>query len=188
MLSYPSLQNGGLPAMRRLMLLRHAKSDWSAPGRPDRERTLSTRGVRAAPLMGRYLAEHDLVPDHAIVSTAERTRQTWHLLGEPVTQPPGVTFDDRIYEAAPADILAAIDDAPKAAMKLLVVGHNPGLQSLALMLAGSGSAKARKALLEKYPTAGLAVIDFDLANWSLAPGSGRLERFITPRAIGGDAD
>jgi phosphohistidine phosphatase len=175
--------------MRRLMLLRHAKSDWSASGRPDRERTLSARGAKAAPLVGRYLAEHDLIPDHAIVSTAQRTRQTWQLLGDKVTQPPGVTFDDRIYEAAPADILAAIADAPKAATKLLVVGHNPGLQSLALLLAGSGSGKARKALLEKYPTGGLAVFDFDLPDWTqLAPGSGRLERFITPRAIGGDAD
>jgi phosphohistidine phosphatase len=175
--------------MRRLMLLRHAKSDWSAPGRPDRERTLSTRGAKAAPLIGHYLADQDLIPDHAIVSTAERTRQTWQLLGERVTQPPSVSFDDRIYEAAPTDILAAIADAPKTAMSLLVVGHNPGLQSLALMLAGTGSGKARKALLEKYPTAGFAVIDFDLPDWkSLAPGSGRLERFITPRAIGGDAD
>jgi phosphohistidine phosphatase len=175
--------------MRRLILLRHAKSDWSESGKPDRARTLSQRGMRAAPLIGRYLAEHDLVPHHAIVSVAERTRQTWQLLGEAVTAPPRVVFDDRIYEAAPADILAAIADAPGSATRLLVVGHNPGLQTLALMLAGSGSGKARKALLEKYPTGGLAVIDFDLPDWSaLSPGSGRLERFITPRAIGGDQD
>ncbi len=175
--------------MRRLILLRHAKSDWSASGRPDRERTLSQRGMKAAPLIGHYLAEHDLIPDHAIVSTAERTRQTWQLLGEAVTEPPSVAFDDRIYEAAPADILAAIADAPRSAERLLVVGHNPGLQSLALMLAGSGSGKARKALLEKYPTGGVAVIDFDLPDWNvLSPGSGRLERFITPRAIGSDDD
>jgi len=139
--------------------------------------------------MGRYLAEHDLVPHHAIVSTSERTRQTWQLLGEAVTERPSVAFDERIYEAAPADILAAIADAPKSASTLLVVGHNPGLQSLALMLAGSGSGKARKALLEKYPTGALAVIDFALPDWrALSPGSGRLERFITPRAIGGDED
>jgi phosphohistidine phosphatase len=175
--------------MRRLMLLRHAKSDWSAPGRPDRERTLSPRGERAAPLMGRYLAEHDLVPQHAIVSIATRTRQTWQLLGKAVADGPSVTFDDRIYEAAPIDILSAIADAPAAAENLLVVGHNPGLQSLALALAGSGASKARRSLAEKFPTAALAVLDFDLPDWkSLTPGSGRLERFITPRAIGGDED
>jgi phosphohistidine phosphatase len=175
--------------MRRLMLLRHAKSDWSAPGRPDRERVLSSRGERAAPLMGRYLAEQGLVPQHAIVSGSQRTRQTWQLLGDTITGASGVTFDDRIYEAAPADILDAIADAPAAAETLLVVGHNPGLQSLAIGLMGSGSGKARRMLTEKFPTAGLAVLDFDLPDWqSLAPGSGRLERFITPRAIGGDED
>ncbi len=131
--------------MRRLMLLRHAKSDWSAPGRPDRERTLSPRGERTAPLMGRYLAEHGLVPQHAIVSVAERTRQTWQLLGKAITDAPSVRFDDRIYEAAPLDILAAIADAPVHSESLLVVGHNPGLQSLALFLADGGSAKARRA-------------------------------------------
>jgi len=175
--------------MRRLMLLRHAKSDWSAPGRPDRERVLSPRGESAAPLLGRYLAEQGLVPQHAIVSVAERTRQTWQRLGKAVTGPPSVTFDDRIYEASPLDILTAIADIPAAVESLLVVGHNPGLQSLALALAGSGSGKARRTLAEKFPTAGLAVIDFDLPDWkSLEPGSGRLERFITPRAIGGDED
>ncbi len=175
--------------MRRLMLLRHAKSDWSAAGRPDRERVLSPRGERTAPLMGRYLAEQDLVPQHAIVSVAERTRQTWQFLGNTVTATPGVTFDERIYEAAPVDILAAIADTPAAAETLLVVGHNPGLQSLALALAGSGSGKARRSLAEKFPTAGLAVIDFDLPDWkSLSPGSGRLERFVTPRSLGGDDD
>lgn len=175
--------------MRRLMLLRHAKSDWSAPGRPDRERVLSPRGKRAAPLMGRYLAEQGLIPQHAIVSVAERTRQTWQLLGKTVTETPSAKFDDRIYEAAPIDILAAIADAPAEAETVLVVGHNPGLQSLALMLAGEGSGKARGALAEKFPTAGLAVLEFDIPGWKqLLPGSGRLERFITPRAIGGDDD
>lgn len=175
--------------MRRLMLLRHAKSDWSAPGRPDRDRVLSARGERAAPLMGRYLAEQGLIPQHAIVSVAERTRQTWQRLGKAVTGTPGVTFDERIYEAAPLDILAAIGDAPAAAQTLLVVGHNPGLQSLALALTGTGSGKARRTLAEKFPTAALAVIDFDLPDWrSMSPGSGHLERFITPREIGGDED
>lgn len=175
--------------MRRLLLLRHAKSDWSRPGQPDHARVLSSRGERAAPLMGRYLAEHGLVPQHAIVSTAERTRQTWQGLGKAVTRQPRVVYDERIYEAAPADLLAAIGDAPADAESLLVVGHNPGMQSLALALTGGGSAQARDALAAKFPTAALAVLDFDAADWtSLMPGSGRLERFVTPRSIGGDED
>lgn len=175
--------------MRRLMLLRHAKSDWSTPGRADRERVLSARGERDAPKVGRYLAEHDLVPQHAIVSAAERTRQTWQHLGRKVTEIPTVTIDERIYEAAPADILAAIAETPADAASVMVVGHNPGLQSVALMLTGSGGGKAWRLLSEKFPTAALAVIDFDAPDWkSLAPRSGHLERFITPRAINGEAD
>lgn len=175
--------------MRRLMLLRHAKSDWSVAGQSDHERGLALRGETAAPLMGRYMASQGLVPDHAIVSTAVRTRETWQLVAEAFPQKPPTTFEQRIYEAAPEAIIAAIKEAPISAKTLLVVGHNPGFHETAHLLVGSGDKKARAKLLAKFPTAALAVIDFDIANWSaIKPGSGRLERFVTPRAIGGEDD
>lgn len=176
-------------AMRRLMLLRHAKSDWSEPGQRDHERDLAPRGRKAAPEIGKYMARHGLLPDCAIVSTARRTRETWKLVGKTLSSDPPAAFDDRIYEASPGDILSVIQDAPHDAANLLVIGHNPGLQALALTLIGSGDVKTRALLAEKFPTAGLAVIDFPLDDWSrLRPGAGRLERFVTPRALMAAAD
>lgn len=170
--------------MRRLMLLRHAKSDWAAPGMYDHERPLAARGRADAPRIGRYMLQHHLRPDHVIVSTAERTRETWSLVAGAWSDAPRTIFDPRIYEASPADILRAIADAPASVRTLLVIGHNPGLQETALLLAGSGRLAERRALAQKFPTAALAVIAFDAPDWAaLSPGSGRLTQLVTPRAI-----
>jgi len=175
--------------MRRLMLLRHAKSDWSVSGQKDHDRTLASRGQMAAPLMGHYMASHALVPDHAIVSTSARTRETWQLAAEAFPKKPPTSYESQIYEAEPDEILAAIADAPPEAKSLLVVGHNPGFQETAALLIGTGDAKARAKIAAKFPTAALAVIDFDVKAWTdVRPGKGRLERFITPRAIGDNGD
>lgn len=175
--------------MRRLMLLRHAKSDWSRPGQSDHDRELAARGRKAAPLMGRYLAEHAMIPDHAIVSTATRTRETWRLVADMLPRQPSVDFEDRIYEASPRDILAAIAEAPASARSLLVVGHNPGFHDTANLLVESGDKRLRKSLSEKFPTGALAVIDLDIDDWTaVQPGSGRLESFVTPRVIDGGSD
>jgi phosphohistidine phosphatase len=171
-------------AMRRLMLLRHAKSDWSEPGQRDHERDLAPRGREAAPRMGKFMARHGLLPDRAIVSTARRTRETWKLVGKALSDDTPASFDDRIYEASPDAILAVIQDSPRNAASLLVVGHNPGLHALAMTLIGSGDVETRGLLAEKFPTTGLAVIDFPLDDWrKLHPGAGRLERFVTPRGL-----
>jgi phosphohistidine phosphatase len=175
--------------MRRLMLLRHAKSDWSRPGQSDHERNLAERGRKAAPLMGRYMVEHELIPDHAIVSTATRTRETWRLVANSFQRRPPADFEDCIYEASPRDILRAIADAPPSARSLLVVGHNPGFHDTANLLVESGDNRIRKALSEKFPTGALAVIDLDIEDWAaIRPGRGRLESFITPRSIDAGSD
>lgn len=175
--------------MRRLMLLRHAKSDWSSAGQRDHERELAPRGRKAAPLMGRYMAEHDMIPDHAIVSTAARTRETWRLVAQMLPRKPSTDFEDRIYEASPHDILSAIARAPASAQSLIVVGHNPGFHDTANLLVDSGDKRMRSTLSEKFPTAALAVIDLDIDGWAaIRPGAGRLERFVTPRAIGDASD
>lgn len=170
--------------MRRLMLLRHAKSDWSQPGQPDHARELAPRGLKDAPMVGRYMADHALIPDHAIVSTATRTRETWRLVADAFARKSPVTFKDSIYEASPRSILAAIAEAPASARSVLVIGHNPGFQETANLLVGSGDQRGRDKLREKFPTAALAVIDFAGDDWSaVQPGAGRLESFVTPRAI-----
>jgi phosphohistidine phosphatase len=164
------------------MLLRHAKSDWSQPGQCDHDRALNARGRDAAPQMGAFLADQGLIPDCVRVSTARRTRDTWNHVAAALPRPPVALFDARLYEAAPGDILDVIRETPASCRALLVVGHNPGLQELAMMLTRSGAAGARKRLAEKFPTAGLAVIDIAIDDWAqLQPRRGRLSLFATPR-------
>lgn len=170
--------------MLRLMLLRHAKSDWSAHGLHDIDRPLNARGRDAAPRIGAYMAKHAIVPDAVLVSPASRTRETWTLVAQALKAARRPKFDGRIYEAPPQVILAAIMETPASAKTLLVVGHNPGMHSLALALIGSGDPAARARLSDKFPTAGLAVIDFPARRWSaVEPASGALDRFVTPRAL-----
>jgi len=175
--------------MRRLMLLRHAKSDRSAPGAPDRERALEARGKETAPKIGAYMAKHGLVPDQALCSTARRTHDTWTLVASAFSNAPPVTFEERVYDATADTILDIVREIDDTARSLLVVGHNPGLHDLAGMLIASGDVEARERLREKFPTAGLAVIDFAYDNWrKLHKRAGRLDRFVTPRSLGGAID
>ncbi len=175
--------------MHRLMLLRHAKSDWSRAGMPDRNRPLNARGREAAPAVAAHIVSQELVPQRALVSTATRTRETWKLMLPFFPRKPETIFEGRLYESSPHAILAVIKETPAAITSLMIVGHNPGLQALAMTLIGSGNAKARENLAAKFPTAALAVIDFVTGPWSaVRPGAGRLERFVRPRDLNGDDD
>ena len=170
--------------MRRLILLRHAKSDWSEPAKRDHDRPLNPRGRAAAPRIGRYMAENGLLPDRVAVSPSLRTRQTFALVAQAFARAPAENLDPRIYEAAPDTLLALIREAPEAARTLLVVGHNPGLHELALALVRPGDSDAHAHLHDKMPTGALAVIDFPSGNWrGIRPGTGRLDRFVTPRSL-----
>ncbi len=173
--------------MRRLMLLRHAKSDWPA-GLPDLDRPLAPRGREAAPRMGAYLAAEGLLPDLALVSPARRTRETFALV-EPHLGSPESRTEPRIYEAPAERLLEVVREAPPEALALLLVGHNPGFEDLARRLVGHGDRYAFARMSAKFPTAGLAVIDFAVEDWrEVAPRGGRLDRFVTPKAIGAGED
>src|SRR5580700_2502954 len=125
--------------MRRLMLLRHAKSDWPQSGMPDTARPLNARGEAAARLMGIYMARHALIPGRVLCSPSQRTRETLAALAAQWPADVEVGFEERLYAATPQAILAVIqaqDDAQDgvqvdarhdAARALLVIGHNPGL-------------------------------------------------------------
>jgi len=175
--------------MRRLMLLRHAKSDWSSPGMPDRERPLNARGIADAHTMGIYLARHALVPDLILCSPAKRTRLTAEACVDGWPTAVEITYSDRLYEGAPETILSLIRANAPEVHALLVIGHNPGLHEAARMLVASGDVERRERLHEKFPTAALAVIDFPIDAWSkLHRQSGRLDRFVTPRWIAAEAN
>lgn len=173
----------GIP-MRRLMLLRHAKSDWSVSGQRDIDRTLNARGRDSAPAMGRYMAQQGLVPDHVLVSSARRTRETWELVAPAFRRQPAFGYEPRLYEASAKAILGVLQETDPRVRTLLVIGHNPGLQEVAAILMASGEPDARDRLLEKFPTASLAVIDIPADDWrGLKPSCGRLERFVTSRMV-----
>jgi phosphohistidine phosphatase len=174
--------------MRRLLLLRHAKTERAAPGERDRDRKLMQRGRVDAPIIGAYMARHRLIPDLAVVSPAARTVETWELIAPAFAKKPRMLTDERIYNAGTETLVELIRETPDA-RTLLVVGHNPGLHDLATQLIGSGDVETREDLNEKLPTSGLVVIDLAFDNWSkLHDGAGRLERFVSPRLIGAAPD
>jgi phosphohistidine phosphatase len=166
------------------MLLRHAKSDWSRAGQRDHDRPLAVRGRSAAPQVGTYMARHELIPDQVLCSPAVRTRQTWDLILAALSKPPPVTYEPRLYEADPDDVIEVIRATARDIHALLVIGHNPSLHETANLLVASGDLDARERLKEKLPTAGLAVIDFAFDSWNkVHPDCGRLDRFVVPRML-----
>lgn len=168
---------------KRLILLRHAKSDWPE-GVDDHDRPLSDRGKKAAPVVGMYLEKNRLVPDLALVSTARRAQETWARTGRAFkTMPPMRNCRD-IYEAEPTRILDVIRGVSADVRTLLIVGHNPGLEDLAQQLMKDTGGEAGERLREKFPTAAMAVLSFDIADWKdIAIQTGSLDRFVTPKSL-----
>jgi phosphohistidine phosphatase len=168
--------------LKRLYLLRHAKSDWGEPGLADRDRPLSARGRKGAPMVAAYMAENDLRPALVLVSPALRVRQTLEFFSD-VVSGARVEVEPDIYEAGVDDLLAVLRRAPDEATSVLLVGHNPTMQDLVLSLASGGpgldSARA------KFPTAALAVLDAEVDAWSdLGPGSATMTHFVSPKTLG----
>ena len=169
-------------ALRRLLLLRHAKSAWP-DGVSDFDRPLAPRGRKAAKRMGAYLRDEQLVPDLALISPARRARETWDRVKRRLG-PVSEHAEPRLYEAAVDGLLTVVRETEPAVGTLLILGHNPGLEELAKLLAGSGPHKARARLMRKYATAGLAVLEFDAGTWrEVDAGLARLDRFVTPRSL-----
>lgn len=170
--------------MRRLLLFRHAKAERGVPGTPDRDRALIERGRKDAAKIGAYMATHHLMPDRVMMSPSVRTQETWKACASALKKEPGAMSVEKLYDATQHTIFGVIKDAPSSAHTLMVIGHNPGLHELALMLIASGDVDARERLREKLPTSGLVIIDFAFDDWNrLHPQSGRLERFVSPKSL-----
>jgi phosphohistidine phosphatase len=170
--------------MRRLLLFRHAKAERAEAGQSDLDRPLTHQGLEEAELIGAYIARHAFLPDTAIVSPSVRTRETFSRAAATMMPSPAPTFDPRAYDASPSALLNILKGLPEEARTVMLIGHNPGLHELALMLVGTGDIETRERLREKFPTAALAIIDFPLDSWArLHPSAGRLERCIEPKLI-----
>lgn len=162
----------------RLYLLRHAKSSWDDPSLTDHDRPLARRGRRAAKAMAAHLARHDIVPELVLCSTAVRTRQT----SEAVLAGAPVLYERELYEARAADLLDRVRRVPDSIGSVLLIGHNPGTEELALWL--SRPSPERDEVAVKFPTGALATLELDGASWSgLVPGRASLTAFVRPRDL-----
>ena len=174
--------------MRRLMLLRHAKTENDAPSGRDQDRRLDSRGHHDAAEIGGWIGRHPPFPELVLVSHAVRAYQTWEIAWQAMKElipEPQVELVPELYGADPGQLLETIRAASEADPKrLLLVGHNPGMHELALALAGSGDAAGRKALADNLPTSGLAVMDFEIDDWAdVAFRRGRLVLFVSPKLL-----
>jgi len=174
--------------MRRLLLLRHAKTENDAPSGRDQDRRLDNRGRNDAAEIGGWIGRHPPFPESVLVSSAVRATQTWEIAWEAMQDlvpQPRIEFLPELYGADPAQLLEAVHAAVATDPKvLMLVGHNPGMHELALMLTGSGDATGRQALGDNLPTSGLAIFDFAVDDWSdVAFRRGRLARFVSPKLL-----
>jgi len=173
--------------MLRLLLLRHAKSDWSEPALGDHDRPLAPRGLKAAPRVAAVMARMGYLPALCLTSPARRARHTVDLVlaGLPGGGDVRVSPLTALYDfGSGREVRKAIAENGGSASPLLVVGHNPAFHALALSLVANGKKSAMAELKRKFPTAALAVIDFPIATWAELPeAAGRLVDFIRPKAI-----
>lgn len=168
--------------MRRLILFRHGEAQHPA-GMNDRERVLTGAGRAQVRLAAGYLRHAGLMPDFAAVSPATRTRETWGELSAVFDRDVPVLSEQRLYNAGAETVIDVIRDTDDDAEAAMVVGHNPGLQDVALFLAGSGDGAAAMRLARGLPTAGFAVLAFE-GSWAQAGGGVmRLERFVVPEDL-----
>ena len=162
------------------MLLRHAKSSWDDPTLADHERPLAPRGRRDAKRIAKHLRKLGYRPELVLCSSALRTRETLDLV-RPAISESTVVVEDELYAASSADLLARIRRVPDVVSSAMLIGHNPGLQDLALVLSSSGDELER--LKAKFPTAALATLAL-AKPWSrLEPADATLAAYVVPKQL-----
>lgn len=174
--------------MKRLLLLRHAKAVAGNAKSGDHARALNERGRIDAPRVAIAMQHKGYAPDYVLCSTSKRTTETWELLAPELDSKPEVRFSDGFYLASAKSIVQALRGVGEAWDVVLVIGHNPGLEECALLLARKSRSEDERRrfdmLSEKFPTAALAVLDFEIQSWTeLAPETGRLVDFIRPKEL-----
>lgn len=170
--------------MRTLLLLRHAKASREDPALGDFDRPLTPRGEKSARRIGHYLRDNTGAPDLVLCSAALRTRQTLAAVAASLGPDVTIRFLKGLYLATPSRLMAAIRRTPDEIGSLLVIGHNPGIATLATDLADGGDPVLRRRMAEKFPAGALADVRLDIARWAeIAPGVGRLRDFVVPRDL-----
>ncbi|MFC5416409.1 SixA phosphatase family protein [Dongia soli] len=171
------------------MLLRHAKSARDQPDLPDAERPLAKRGIKAAPLVGRYIMAEGLIPDLVLCSAAVRAKQTWDLVSAAWPHQPRRQQLASLYMATPREMLSTAREYGGDTDSILIVGHNPGIGDLATWLVNQGDAGEITRMQRKFSTAALAVIDLPIESWrdfrdtTVSAWNGQLVRFVVPQDL-----
>ncbi|MFI1012074.1 SixA phosphatase family protein [Streptomyces sp. NPDC020965] len=164
---------------RTIVLLRHAKAEWSQSA--DHERPLAERGRMDAPVAGRRLAETGIALDLALCSTSTRTRETWKLAVHELPERPRTVYEERLYEASLGELIALLNETSDDVSNLLVIGHNPGTHALADALAGEAEGDALARMNRSaFPTSAFAVIRFTGSWKAVEHGVGTLAEYWTP--------
>ena len=170
--------------MKRLAILRHAKSSWDDPALDDFNRPLNKRGWKAARRMGAEFTNRGLSFDRVLASTAERVRETLEGVSEQFDLSASIEFDRGIYLASEATLLSRVRALPETVKTPLIVGHNPGLERLLIGLTHNDSRGFRARVAEGYPTAAFAIVELPTDEWAESePGSGQLIELIFPRDL-----
>ena len=169
--------------MKTLYLLRHFKSSWKDKDLEDFDRPLGKRGRRAAELMAGYVARNGIVPTQILCSPSRRTRETLDRMLDSFGGTVPTRFEKGVYLADASVLLRRLRRLGDTA-SVMIIGHNPGLETLAKSLAGSGDEAARTRLASKFPTGALAVLSAEIENWrDLEAGCSRLDAFVCPRDL-----
>lgn len=171
--------------MKQLLLMRHGKSDWNQPGQEDIERPLAPRGHQAALSVAAWIKRQELQLDAALVSTARRTQETWQAMQSSIGEATIADNQEALYLASPGEILHQITGVADGCDTVLVIAHNPGLETLCQLLAGEDSEPdARENLQRGFATAALAVFELAGDSWSTLSADGaRLTNFVRPREL-----
>ncbi|MGH9865697.1 MAG: SixA phosphatase family protein [Candidatus Acidiferrales bacterium] len=168
--------------MKTLHLLRHAKSSWKDPNLDDHDRPLNKRGRQTAKLIAAYFRRAKIAPDLVICSTAVRARQTLDPIAK-VRKPPKIVIEREMYEGMQKTLWEQLRNIPKRAKCVLLIGHNPGLQDLALALADAGAGEPSPSVKAKFPTGAIASFRVKGAWKALQPHHAVLFSYTTPEKI-----
>jgi phosphohistidine phosphatase len=167
--------------MKQLFLLRHAKSSWSDPELVDHDRPLAPRGRRALKLIAEHLGREGVTPALVLCSSARRTRETLERIAPALGEGIPVQIERELYAASEQRLLERLRAVEDDVESLMLIGHNPGVEQLALSLAGSGQNLA--GIRRKYPTGALATLEFSGRWGDLQPGRAELTDFVTPKQL-----
>lgn len=169
--------------MATLYILRHAEAQPESPG-GDHERPLSARGERAALVIGQYMRQEGLQPGLVLCSGANRAQATWALVASRLDVRPDTEVSDELYQATADDLLQRLRAVDREVATVLLVGHNPVLQQLAVALVRDAEGESLERLAADLPPAGLACIGFGTYGWhAIGRHTGHLHLFVTPRAL-----